>query len=96
MDTGYIADFEGVYMSIKEKIKVVENGDNVEVWLPLCRRIAGELKCEEKGIRVIYRKRSEGFEGPVRVIRPIGNQRIVRTLIYEPNTVGPVEVREEG
>jgi len=87
----------------KPKPRVVEKVEKVEVWLPLCRRVAGKIVCEEKGIKVMYKKSPGGIEGPIciergkeRPRRPGRPKRLIkRTLIYERGTVGPIEIEYE-
>jgi len=78
-----------------EDIKpIIEEEDGVKIaYLKLCRRIAGRIICEEKGIKVVYRN---GVTESVEIIEPKRpgrpRKRWAATLIYEKGSVGPVEV----
>ena len=72
-----------------------ENGKTV-VYLPVCRRIAGEVVCEEKGIKVSYVKGSKPVLEEVEIKYPRveeGEGVIVVTAKYRRGVIGPIEVK---
>jgi len=80
------------------KEKVVEIRGEEKVYLPLCRRVAGEVVCVEKGIEVVYGGGSNPILKSIRVKYPKvegnegGGELIRRTLIYKRGVVGPIEI----
>jgi len=78
--------------------KIVEVRGEEKVYLPLCRRVAGEVVCVEKGIEVVYGGGSKPILKGIRVKYPKAEssegegELIKRTLIYKRGVVGPVEI----
>jgi len=87
-------------MSEEVKARVVEEGEQTVVYLPVCKRVAGEIVCEEKGLRVAYR--SEGGRKVLEEVtvkypkeaEPKEKEVIVVTARYTKGIVGPIEVEK--
>ena len=83
----------------KVKAEVTKEEERTVVYLPVCRRVAGEVICEEKGIRVAY---ALGAGKPmleeVTITYPKGGEEsevIVVTSKYKKGIIGPVEVQRK-
>ena len=81
------------------KAEVTKEEERTVVYLPVCRRVASEVICEEKGIRVAY---APGAGKPVleevTITYPKGGEEsevIVVTSKYKKGIVGPVEVQRK-
>ena len=81
------------------KAEVTKEEERTVVYLPVCRRVASEVICEEKGIRVAY---APGAGKPmleeVTISYPKGGEEsevIVVTSKYKKGIVGPVEVKRK-
>jgi len=86
---------------LEVKAEVVEEEGKTVVYLPVCRRVAGEIVCVEKGIRVVY-----GSSGGKPVLEEISTEypkggegeRVEVTSYYQKGVIGPVKVviKREG
>ena len=81
------------------KAEVVDEEGKKVVYLPVCRRVAGEVVCEEKGLRVVYEGgSSEGKpvleEVEIKYPKAGGaeEETIVVTAKYKKGVIGPLEV----
>ena len=81
------------------KAEVTKEEERTVVYLPVCRRVAGEVICEEKGIKVAY---APGAGKPmleeVTITYPKGGEEsevIVVTSKYKKGIIGPVEVKRK-
>jgi len=87
-------------MAEEVKAEVVEEKGRTVAYLPVCKRVAGEVVCEEKGIRVVYR--SEGGKKVLEEVtikypkeaEPKEKEVIVVTARYTKGIVGPIEVEK--
>lgn len=88
-------------MAEEVKVEVAKEEERTVVYLPVCRRVAGEVICEEKGIRVVYGKgESKPVLEEVTITYPKsteeeGKETIVVTSKYKKGIIGPVEVQRK-
>lgn len=85
-------------MAEEVKAEVVDEEGKKVVYLPVCRRVAGEVVCEEKGLKVVYAGESEGKRvlEEVEIKYPRAGEAeeetIVVTAKYKKGVIGPLEV----
>jgi len=80
--------------------KIRKEGGKTIVTMPVCRRIAGKIKCEEEGLRIVYRGASD-LEGPIEITAkspegaPVDEEMIRFSAWYVKGQVGPVKVEKK-
>jgi len=85
-------------MGEEVKPEVTEEEEKTVVFLPVCRRVAGEVVCEPKGLKVVYGKGEKPLLEEVSIQYPKSEKGegeiIVVTSKYKKGVIGPIEVEK--